>query len=301
MTANRRERDRKPFPYPAFLAGMWFGAFFIYLLIGAGNETVPTTSLTLETQLRTERLAAEAPVTSDNDGWHPIHVFYGDKIGLGADPKADYFAQVHQDEAVLELMGENGYFLDLAANDALEFSNTLALEKHGWNGLCIEPNPNYWYGLSHRKCTVVGALMGGETMEKVNVKFRGVYGGIVGKMDDKLANFKKEPKAKEEQRYTAPLVDVLKRFDTPKVIDYMSLDVEGAEYMIMQHFPFEEYQIKLLTIERPQQDLKDLLGKHGYIFLKELAWWGETLWAHSSTGLTPDHPKIVKLPSDQKK
>jgi hypothetical protein len=211
-----------------------------------------------------------------------------------------WFAQVHQDEVVVDLVGKNGYFIDLAANDAKEWSNTLSLERyHDWNGLCVEPNPTYWYGLSHRKCTVVGALVG-SSVEKVNVKFRGVFGGIVGKMDEKLAKRKHEPDAQVEQRYTAPLIDVFRKFNVPHTIDYLSLDVEGAEYLIMKDFPFSEYKIRIMTIERPSNDLKKLLEDHDYMHLRDFAWWGETLWAHKSEGLTKDHPKIRKIPYDGK-
>jgi hypothetical protein len=243
----------------------------------------------------------EIAPTQANVGWHPIHVYYGDAVGLQADPSPEaWFAQVHQDEIVMDLIGNDGYFIDLAANDAKELSNTLALERHGWHGLCIEPNPNYWYGLSHRNCTVIGALVGGDTPpgslpDKVPVKFRGVYGGMVTVMDDKMANRKKEPDAPIEYRYPASFAKVLEQFNVPSVIDYLSLDVEGAEYMILQHFPFDRYQIRIMTVERPNKQLKSLLLENGYVFLKDLVWWGETLWAHQSTGLTPDHPQIAKI------
>ena len=137
-------------------------------------------------------------------------------------------------------------------------------------------------------------------MEKVSVKFRGVFGGIMGRMDEKLANRKKEPDAAQEERYTAPFEELLQEHNVPRTIDYLSLDVEGAEFLIMQHFPFDKYTIKILTIERPSNDLKKLLETHGYIMLKSLAWWGETLWAHKSSGLTPTHPKIVKIPTEER-
>ena len=178
----------------------------------------------------------------DPPGWNPVHVFYGEALDTGDE---QWFAQVHQDEAILDLLGNKGYFIDLAANDAVEFSNTLALERAGWDGLCIEPNPSYWYGLSHRKCKVAGALVGA-TKSKVKVKFRGVFGGIVGKLDEKLANRKKEPNAPVEERYTAPLIEVLQKFNVPFTIDYLSLDVEGAEYLIMKDFPFDKVCLILL-------------------------------------------------------
>jgi protein phosphatase PTC7 len=72
----------------------------------------------------------------------------------------------------------------------------VALER---NGLCIEPNSKYWYGLSHRKCAVAGAFLGSK-QEQVDVKFRGVFGGIVGLMD---INRKLEPRASTVKRYKA--------------------------------------------------------------------------------------------------
>ena len=156
------------------------------------------------------------------------------------------------------------------------------------------------YGLSHRRCTVVAALVGGTTSEKVEVKFRGVYGGIVGKYPEKMADRKKEPDAPSEYRFTTPIRGVLQQFNVPKVIDYMSLDVEGSEYDVMKDFPFEDYTIRLLTIERPSKELKSLLQSKGYSQLKRLAWWGETLWAHKSMGLSQEHPKIAKIKTEER-
>ena len=234
----------------------------------------------------------------EKKGWHPVHVFYGETKGLFNDaPQSikesqESFAQVGQDSIILDLLGSNGYFIDLAANDALDLTNTLALERKGWTGLCVEPNSVYWYGLSHRKCQVVGALVAGTKREEVKVKFRGVYGGIVGKLDNRLANRKKEPDAAVVTRYTAPITEVLEKFQVPNTIDYLSLDVEGSEYEIMKDFPFDKYTIRVMTVERPNKQLQNLLKENGYIYLAELATWGEYLWCHKSTGFTPDHEKI---------
>jgi hypothetical protein len=279
---------------PSFLLGLLLGMALMWLMVQRPpTNEAPVAVASVPSQPGVRSVAKEAP------GWHPIHVFYGEKSGLQEDPSQEFYAQVRQDQVLLDLIGDNGYFIDLASNDAKEFSNTLVLERHGWNGLCIEPNPGYWYGLSHRKCTVVGALVGA-TREQVQVKFRGVYGGIVGKMDNKLANRKQEPKAETERRYTAPLLEVFSQFKVPPSIDYLSLDVEGAEYLIMKDFPFDKYRIKIMTVERPNDELRGLLEEKGFVFLKDLAWWGETLWAHKSTGLTPAHPKVAKIVTEER-
>jgi len=69
-------------------------------------------------------------------------------------PKKTY-SQFNQDRMILELMkanaekskssilgsDKNKFFVDLAACEAISISNTYLLEKNGWEGLCIEPNP----------------------------------------------------------------------------------------------------------------------------------------------------------------
>jgi len=305
---KRQNRSNATVNFLQLCLGILIGAFGMNLWIGQ-NYDEPHISLVHQmphqipkpkkasTSVRSDRALA----SDDTKGWHPVHVFFGEEKGLFNDaPKSisdsqESYAQVGQDSIILDLLGSDGYFLDLAANDALDLTNTLALERKGWTGLCVEPNPVYWYGLSHRKCTVVGALVAGTKMDKVKVKFRGVFGGIVGKLDNKLADWKKEPDAPEVTRYTAPIAEVLSKFQVPKTIDYMSLDVEGSEYEIMKDFPFETYTIRVMTVERPNRKLKKLLTEKGYIYLAEIATWGEYLWCHKSTGFTPDDEKIKKI------
>ena len=107
------------------------------LLLPQPSSVVITSTRTTPAPKASALLRSKTDNTGENNGWHPIHVFYGKKEGLKLDPSKEWFAQVHQDEIVVDLLGENGYFIDLAANDAKELSNTVALEKHGWNGTCF--------------------------------------------------------------------------------------------------------------------------------------------------------------------
>ncbi|CAB9500390.1 Inherit from NOG: Methyltransferase FkbM [Seminavis robusta] len=306
MVAPRRNLSKDGLSsWPSFAAGLAVGCLLMFLCLGQPLPPPESSSSLLNVNNNNLRMLESQQLIigqeEPDNGWHTINVWYHDRKALGQDLQKPSYGQVHQDEIILDLIGDAGYFIDLAANDALEFSNTLVLERHnGWHGLCIEPNPTYWYGLAHRKCTVVGALMGGEQIDQVNVKFRGVFGGIVGKMDGKLANRKKEPQAPTEQRYTVPISKVLQRYQVPKTIDYLNLDIEGAEFLVMQHFPFDTYKVRVMTVERPNEQLHALLESKGYHHLKDLTWWGETLWAHESSGFTKDHPKIVKIPYEGK-
>ena len=235
-------------------------------------------------------------------GWNPIHIFYG-KMNHVYDPIPDnwylknsrkhttknskeWFGQHGQDVAVAKFFNfkSNGYFVDLAANDAVWASNTFALEQNfDWKGICIEANPIYWYRLAFRtNCHVVGSIVGGADFEEISVslpsdpKKGGPFGGIVGKKFDNKRASSTEP------RYTASLVSILKKFNAPKDIDYLSLDVEGAEEFIMKDFPFHQpYTFRVISIERPKNLLKEKLRNAGYKHVMDFK-RGDTLWAHAS-------------------
>ncbi len=225
-------------------------------------------------------------VTGGDDGWKTINVFYGSNDDFESLLPNDqrFFSQARQDEVVLSLLRNKtkGYFVDLASNDATILSNSYALERHyGWKGLCIEPNPAYWYNLTHarKNCELVGAVVGRNRMDQVNFKFNGLeHGGIVGDDFDNGPRFK----SSSSNEYTVTLSEIFKKFDVPRVIDYLSLDVEGAEEFIMTSFPLEEYRIRIMTIERPKQKLRTYLESHGYLEILRLSRWGETLWIHGS-------------------
>ena len=110
-------------------------------------------------------------------------------------------------------------------------------------------------------------------MERVGFALRDEFGGIKGEQFD---NRKKQ----HTEYYTVPLEEILDRTNAPRKIDYMSLDVEGAEFYVMEKFPFDKYRISVLTIERPQQELQRHLIKNGYEMVRIIARFGETLWIH---------------------
>ncbi len=146
---------------------------------------------------------------------------------------------VGQDRTIVDVFDgkKGGFFVDLAANDAVRLSNTLTLEKmFGWKGLCIEPNPGYMKGYLHRKCQLVQAVVGPVEDETVSFKFdSGALGGIVGEgFDNKEAG--------NAPMYTVSVGKILQDFSAPSLIDYLSLDIEGANPYKHRHAP-----IALLT------------------------------------------------------
>lgn len=220
-------------------------ALFVGLVVGSSFQSFRDANVLV---YESKQLRSDAPHQStgndeillkasvaEEEGWRSIQVFSGPPKSFTPNM---LYSEVRQDAVVLALMRHQpGYFIDLASNDAQFLSNTAALERsYNWTGLCIEPNPKYWYDLAMtRKCQVVAAVVGDIRNEPVDFQMeKEGLGGIIGE------NFDNQ-QADDSSRvpsFTVTLLEILKRNNAPNVIDYMSLDIEGAESYVMMHFPF---------------------------------------------------------------
>jgi len=271
---SQRNRGTGHSPIVIFLTGCAVGIFVSKIFGGGGSDIVTPSMHLLET---TASEQSEAKPSSEI-GWKTIDVFYGKHNH--PPENFPWYSQCRQDEIVAGLLGNKtqGYFIDLAANHASRLSNTYALERHfQWNGLCIEPNPQYWLGyMQHRSCRLFGAVVGGKRMEEVDFNYDGVFGGIAREeFDNKEAQADLVRKA-----YTVPIEEIFEKAGVPTVVDYLSLDVEGAELYVMKAFPFDRYQVKIMTVERPSEELIELFTANGFEKAMNLIRWGETLWIH---------------------
>lgn len=183
-----------------------------------------------------------------------------------------YKSQKGQDKWVIEEVFPNkkgGYFLDLAAANGITNSNTYILEKqYGWEGLAIEPNPNFYAKLKKRACKTSDRVVSGK---RQRVTFRidnGQLGGIVAEDTDNWVRGDQLQDCETIEVDAYPLLDVLKDNDAPSHIDYWSLDVEGSEESILSTFNFSEYSFGCITIERPTPRCNQILQSNGYVFIK---------------------------------
>jgi len=192
-----------------------------------------------------------------------------------------FYSQKGQDEWLLmdvfdyqnNGLKRNGFFVDLACADGIEINNTLFVEKHlNWKGILIEPNPYYISSIKeNRTNNFVSACVTSEA-DKI-IKFRvdnGMLGGIIGDDYDNNTSVRKQQLINAEiiEIRTRTLTEILTSNNAPNQMDYLSLDIEGAEYEALKNFDFEQFKFRAMTIERPTFELDLLLDFAGYIQVK---------------------------------
>ena len=75
---------------------------------------------------------------------------------------------------------------------------------------------------------------------------------------------------------------VLTVLNAPKVIDYLSLDVEGAETLVVENFDFSNYTFLILTVERPDKRFHAIMVENGYWWVNRIEIEGDMLYLHES-------------------
>ena len=178
---------------------------------------------------------------------------------------------------------EDGYFVEFGATNGFDISNTYILEKQfGWRGVLVEPAKMWQENLiKNRDCNIEFDCVWHTSGELLD--FDMVKEGELSTLSI-FSNSDEHAKARQEKiTYvvnTISLIDLLKKYNAPKEIDYLSVDTEGSELDILSAFDFNEYRFNCITIEHNftenREKLKFLLAQNGYkrVF-KHLSKWDD--------------------------
>lgn len=190
-------------------------------------------------------------------------------------------SQLGQDLWVLEKTNykKGGFFVEFGATDGVLLSNSYLLERQfGWTGICAEPNPKFYEKLKkNRSCTVSECCIAGESGKIVDFIFADEFGCI---MEHAESDFHADKRLAFQQinstakLTTISLDDFLKKYNAPKIIDYLSIDTEGSEYEILFSFPFQNWDIGLISVEHNYTPMRDqifeLLTSKGYLRVESM-------------------------------
>ena len=207
-----------------------------------------------------------------------IWLAFKETLGLVTFP-----SQIGQDKWVLEAVFpdvEDGFFLDVGSADGTLHSNTKALERKGWRGICIDPFPTH---MEDRTCQMLKEVVFSKAGMRMKFQAYGELGGItetLGLWKDRALT------APTVEFTTVTLSDILERTNAPRFIHFVSLDIEGAELEALKGFPFDKYKMGALAVEHNYEEpkrteIERLMKSHGY---RRSHMW------HQDDFYLPEHP-----------
>ncbi len=184
----------------------------------------------------------------------------------------DFRSQTCQDKWVSLVVypdTTDGFFLDVGSASGEVISNSKILEDRGWKGICIDPFPS---DMENRSCALFEDVIFSRNGEKVEFRVAGDLGGIGAFMD----RWKDHTEEAEVVEFTTVTLDeILERAGAPEFINYMSLDIEGAELEALKGLSLYRYRFGAITIEHnfeepKRTEIRKLLEENGYTLVRNI-------------------------------
>jgi FkbM family methyltransferase len=176
----------------------------------------------------------------------------------------------------------SGFFLDIGAHDGRTYSNSYVFEQLGWQGACVEPLPPVFEQLKqNRRCDCYQAALSDQSASAAGFIYAVGVDTLSG-LESKLAPGHKDWIVREQgraERITVKTItfdELMSHYPDIHRIDFLSLDVEGAEMDILKTIDFNTYQFGLIAVEcageKPGEgeELRAFMAERGYGVLADL-------------------------------
>ncbi|GMI53509.1 hypothetical protein ScalyP_jg2885 [Parmales sp. scaly parma] len=169
-----------------------------------------------------------------------------------------------------------GFFVDMGANNGLNSNSHLLEQVHGWCGLCIEAGPRNYLNLkaNRPRCNNVNVAVSDTSENSIFREFPpssplfGHSGFKAGRSDSEWAGLiKKHATSPNDIEVRTSTLRNIFRENKINSIEYFSLDVEGYEMKILLNYPFDEFPVKIWSIESnklSRPELLEFMGERGY-------------------------------------
>lgn len=206
-----------------------------------------------------------------------------------------FFGLNEIDKKLLKYLNyDDGYYIELGANDGVTQSNTLFFEKNkNWKGILIEPMPSNYLLCKKNRSSYNHFFCNACVSFDYKDKFiEMIYSNLMTtalEVESDICNAKEHTNIGSS--FLESKIDVfsfaaiainlnaiLLKCNAPKLIDFISLDVEGAEIEVLKGINHDEYRFKYILIESRDfiklesymnsiEYLKvDKLTEHDYLF-----------------------------------
>lgn len=220
-------------------------------------------------------------------------------------------SQISQDTTVAEIFKykRNGVYVDIGASDGIEYSNSYFLDKcHGWSGLMVDANWIRYMGLAGagrsgdivygcvmdkdctQKFTIAAGLSSVDAIEAVE---EGGHDEHTARRDaEKMGTMMKSTVGC--YNFSELLLRWMKHRNI-EVIDYLTIDIEGAEWHALRALDLKKVPIRLIGIETDYTNDKfvPFLEAAGYKELKQYTVEGnDAFWFKEIGDTTAEQGKI---------
>lgn len=149
--------------------------------------------------------------------------------------------------------GYRGFYVEVGCNHPTFISNSFALYRQGWHGICIDANPRLVRLFRHYRPRdiAVHAFISNQTEE---VEFIELSNDVLSSADrnyvERMLQEEAEQNIERVHRLRSRrLTDILDTHHCPTRFDFLSIDAEEHDYEVLLSLDLQKYRPRLIVIE----------------------------------------------------
>lgn len=185
-----------------------------------------------------------------------------------------YYSQHGEDRILHQIFNKkNGFFIEIGAFDGVYLSNSYSFELEGWQGICVEANPEYFDLCKNNRpssACIYSVCLDEQSEEPVifHAEPAGLLSGIEDNREDEISRRYEKNLALQFQGFkefkvpTTTVDKILEVNDFQREIDFVSIDVEGSELKVLKGFNLKLYSPRILIIEANSNEAEVTLDKY---------------------------------------
>jgi FkbM family methyltransferase len=204
------------------------------------------------------------------------------------EPLRRYYSQHGEDYLLWKFFDfkKDGFFVEVGAFDGVHLSNTYSFELEGWKGICVEPGQYFENCKKNRpnSLCVNAACVSNDDIKEIT--FYEEELGLLSSLDmstekkedieKRYENRKLDFSGHKEKTVKAQTLNSILEENSVSKIDFVTIDVEGAEIEVLKGFDLKKYKPKVVILEaNDEEHKKELLDymtvQNSYVFVREVS------------------------------
>jgi FkbM family methyltransferase len=204
------------------------------------------------------------------------------------EPLRRYYSQHGEDYLLWKFFDfkKDGFFVEVGAFDGIHLSNTYSFELEGWNGICIEPGQYFENCKKNRSNSICinSACVANDEIK--DITFYEEELGLLSSLDmseekkkdieKRYDNRKLDFSGHKEKKVKAQTLNSILEENSVSDIDFITIDVEGAEIEVLKGFDLEKYKPKVVILEANDEEHKQeiieyMSVENKYTFVREVS------------------------------
>lgn len=166
---------------------------------------------------------------------------------------------------------EDIFYIDIGVPTPVSGSNTYYFYCRGDHGILVEPNPDVIDSIKKERSRDIVECCGIGSEEQNGKKIQFYRCSDLGcsTFSKDMAEQRKQIGIEVTDVINVPILSLEAIIEKYGICpDYISMDVEGYEQIILSHFSFEKFPVKIWVIEK-RTGIKELMDKNGYSYVAE--------------------------------